>query len=90
MGEWPKLDGLNSRLSADLLLTVGTLAGFVASARQVPRGQKHAEALLNGAIGLSEQLGSKTLSCEGRVDLALCYQRQGMFDLARTTFLAAL
>ncbi|HEX5705575.1 MAG TPA: winged helix-turn-helix domain-containing protein [Pyrinomonadaceae bacterium] len=90
MGEWPKLDGLNSRLSADLLLTVGTLAGFVASARQVPRGQKHAEALLNGAIGLSEQLGSKMLSCEGRVDLALCYQRQGMLDLARATFLAAL
>ena len=89
MGEWPKIDGLNSRLSADLLLTVGTLAGFVASARQVPRGQKHAEALLNGAIGLFEQLGSKTLSAEGRIELALCYEREGIFDLARTTFQAA-
>jgi len=90
MGEWPKLDGLNSRLSADLLLTVGTLAGVVASARQVPRGQKHAEALLNGAIGLFEQLGFRTLSAEGRIELALCYEREGMFDLARTTFLPAL
>jgi tetratricopeptide (TPR) repeat protein len=90
MGEWPKLEGLNSRVSADLLLTVGTLAGFVASARQVPRGQKHAEALLNGAIGLFEQLGSRTLSAEGRIELALCYEREGIFDLARATFPPAL
>lgn len=89
MGEWPKIDGLNSRLSADLLLTVGTLAGFVASARQVPRGQKHAEALLNGAIGLFEQLGSRKLSAKGRIELALCYEREGIFDLARATFPAA-
>lgn len=90
MGEWPKLDELNSQVSADLLLTVGTLAGFVSSARQVPRGQKHAEALLNGAIGLFEQLGFRTLSAEGRIELALCYEREGIFDLARTTFLPAL
>jgi tetratricopeptide (TPR) repeat protein len=89
MGEWPKIDGLNSRVSADLLLTVGTLAGFVASARQVPRGQKHAEALLNGAIGLFEQLGSRTLSAAGRIELAPCYEREGIFDLARTTLSAA-
>ncbi len=89
MGEWPRIDGLNSRLSADLLLTVGTLAGFVSSARQVPRGQKHAEALLNGAIGLFEQLGSKTLSAAGRIELAVCYEREGIFDLARTTLSAA-
>lgn len=90
MGEWPKLDGLNSRLAADLLLTTGTLAGFVASTRQLSIGQKHAEALLNGAIGLFEQLGFRTLSAEGRIELALCYQREGMFNLARTTFQAAL
>ncbi len=90
MGEWPKIDGLNSPLSADLLFTVGTLAGFVASARQVPRGQKHAEELLNGAIGLFEHLGSRTLSAEARIELALCYQREGMLDLARTTLQAAL
>jgi DNA-binding winged helix-turn-helix (wHTH) protein len=90
MGDWPKLDGLNARVSADLLLTTGTLAGFVSSARQVLRGQKHAEALLNGAIGLFEQLGFKELSAEGRIELALCYEREGTFDLARTTFPPAL
>jgi DNA-binding winged helix-turn-helix (wHTH) protein len=90
IGEWPKLDRLNSRVSADLLLTVGGLAGLTSSARQVPRGQKQAEALLNGAIGLFEQLGFRTLSAEGRIELALCYEREGIFDFARTTFLPAI
>lgn len=90
VGQWPKLDGLNCQVSADLLLTVGRLAGLASSARQVPSGQRHAEALLNGAIGLLEQLGFRTLSAEGRIDLALCYEREGIFNLARTTFLASL
>lgn len=90
MGDWPKLVGLNPSLSADLLITAGTLAGYAASARQVPRGQKHAEALLNGAIGLFDQVGAMTLSAEGRIELALCYEREGILDLALTTFPAAL
>jgi tetratricopeptide (TPR) repeat protein len=56
----------------------------------VPRGQKHAEALLNGAIGLFDQLGARTLSAEGRIELALCYEREGILDLALTTFPVAL
>lgn len=90
MGEWPRLDGLSPHSSGDLLFTVGALAGGVASTRQVPKGQKHAEALLSGAVGLFEQLGSKTLSAEGRIELAFCYYREGMFDLARSTLIAAL
>jgi TolB-like protein len=90
VGEWPRLEGLSPHSSADLLLTVGTLAGWVANTRQVPRGQKQAEELLNGAIALFEQLGSKTQSAEGRIALSLCYHREGLFDLARTTLLAAL
>ncbi len=90
LGEWPKLEGLSSHSSADLLLTVGTLAGWVASTRQVPRGQKHAEELLNGAIALFQQLGAKTCSAEGRIGLGFCYYREGLFDLARSTFQTAL
>jgi DNA-binding winged helix-turn-helix (wHTH) protein/predicted negative regulator of RcsB-dependent stress response len=90
MGEWPRLDALSPYSSGDLLYTAGVLAGGMASTRQVPKGQKHAEALLSGAIGLFEQLGSKTLSAEGRIELAYCYYREGMFDLARSTLMAAL
>lgn len=90
MGGWPRLLSLGPHSSGDLLFTTGTLAGGVASTRQVPKGQKHAEALLSGAVGLFEQLGLKPLSAEGRIELAYCYYREGMFDLARATLVAAL
>jgi len=89
-GEWPRLEGLSPQSAADLLFTAGALAGWLASTRQVPRGQKHSAALLNGAIGLFEQLGSKSRSAEGRIELACCYYREGFFDLGRTTLLSAL
>ncbi len=84
-GEWPSIDGLSPQSSADLLLTTGALAGWIASTRQVPRGQKHAEALLNGAVALFKQLSSKARVAEGRIELAHCYYRQGLYDLARAT-----
>ena len=89
-GEWPRLEGLGPHSAADLLFTAGALAGWVASTRQVPKGQKHSEALLNGAIGIFEQLGSKSQSAEGRIELASCYYREGLFDLGRSTLLSAL
>lgn len=89
-GELPRLEGLSADSSADLLFTAGALAGWVASTRQVPRGQKHAEALLNGSIALFEQLGLKTHSAEGRIELAYCYYRQGLYDLARSTLQTSL
>ena len=89
-GDWPNLFGLTPESSADLLLTAGTVAGHVGSTRQIARAQKHCAALLNGAIGICEQIGSRVLSAEGQVQLALCYQREGMFDLALTTAQSAL
>src|SRR5678816_4098701 len=58
--------------------------------RDRPKIQKHAEALLNGAIGTSEQLGLKRQSAEGQMELSVCYWREGLFDLARKTLLAVL
>ncbi len=90
IGQWPILDGLTPYSSVDLLFTAGRLAGNVGSTRQLPRIQKHAEALLNGAIGISEQLGLKRQSAEGQMELSVCYWREGLFDLARNTLLAVL
>jgi DNA-binding winged helix-turn-helix (wHTH) protein/tetratricopeptide (TPR) repeat protein len=89
-GEWPRVEGLNPQSSADLLLTAGVLGGRLANSRQIPRGQTHAEGLLNGAIGLFEQLGLKARVIECRSELGRCYDRQGMFDLARENYLANL
>lgn len=90
IGQWPILDGLTPHSSLDLLFTAGRLAGYVGSTRQLPKIQKHAEALLNGAIGISEQLGLKRQSAEGQLELSVCYWREGLFDLARDTLVAVL
>ena len=90
LGDWPKQEGLGSWAAAELLLTAGTLNGWVASTRQIVGGQKCAERLLSGAIVLFDHLGDKTRSAEGRVELGYCYYRQGLFDLARITLRSAL
>jgi DNA-binding winged helix-turn-helix (wHTH) protein/tetratricopeptide (TPR) repeat protein len=84
-GEWPKVDGLDERSCADLLFTAGELAGCLASTKQLPRGQKDGEALLNGSIAMFEQLSSRSRAAEARIELALCYYRQGHFELGRST-----
>jgi DNA-binding winged helix-turn-helix (wHTH) protein len=85
LGKWPKLDLFNPYTAADLLFTLGILFGCIASSRKINYGHKHAEAFLNGSIALFEQLGIKSRSVEGRVELARCYYRQGFFDIARET-----
>jgi DNA-binding winged helix-turn-helix (wHTH) protein/tetratricopeptide (TPR) repeat protein len=89
-GEWPILDDLNQRSSADLLFTAGELAGCVASTKQLPDGQRHGEALLSGSIAIFEQLKSKRRAAEARIELALCYYRQGLFDLGRSILVKVL
>lgn len=90
LGEWPRQEGLSAAAAADLLLTAGTLNGWIASTRQIVGGQKCAERLLSGAIVLFDHLGEKALAAEGRVELGYCYYRQGLFDLARNTLRASL
>ena len=90
VGDWPKQEGLGSWAAAELLLTAGTLNGWVASTREIVGGQKSAERLLSGAIVLFDHLGDKNRSAEGRVELGFCYYRQGLFDLARNTLRTAL
>jgi DNA-binding winged helix-turn-helix (wHTH) protein/tetratricopeptide (TPR) repeat protein len=90
VGSWPKLIGMDSKSCADLLFTAGEVAGFVASAAQLPLGQKNAELLLSGSITLFEQLGSRMRVAEGQIELALSYYRQGKFDLGRSSFKAVL
>jgi tetratricopeptide (TPR) repeat protein len=84
-GKWPRLDALNPYTAADLLFTVGTLLGAIAGTRRMIHGHRRAEAFLNGAVALFEQLGMKTRSVETRAELARCYYRQGQFEIARET-----
>ncbi len=82
-GKWPKLDSLNPYTAADLLLTLGTLLGSVAGTKKIIHGHTYAQALLNGAVALFEQLGLTSGSAEARIESARCYYKQGLFDIAR-------
>lgn len=90
IGEWPKQSGLSQAAAAELLLTAGTLNGWVASTTETAGGQKSAERLLSGAIALFDHSGATVRSAEGRVELGFCYYRQGLFDLARKTLRSSL
>lgn len=89
-GKWPRLDVLNAYAAADLLFTAGNLFGWIAGSSQMMNGHKYAEAFLNGAVALFEQLGIKSHSLEAQVELARCYYRQGLLDLAKETISTAL
>ena len=89
-GSWPKLEGLNQSSCGDLLFTAGELAGFVASTKQLPRGQRHSEQLLVGSLTLFEQLGFRRRAAEAKIELALCYYRQGLFEIGRPILLHVL
>ena len=89
-GDWPKIEGLSPYSAADLLFTTGSLVGCLSSTGRIQKGQKHAEDLLSGSIGIFEHGGAKRRSAEARIELALSYYRQGMFALARNTLLRVL
>jgi tetratricopeptide (TPR) repeat protein len=89
-GVWPNLNDLRAHVAADLLFTTGSLTGCLSSTGAIQKGQKHAEDLLSGSIGIFEHLGAKRRAAEGRIELALSYYRQGMFSLSRNLLLRVL
>ena len=83
LGKWPTLHNLNPYTAADLLFTLGIFFGCIAGSKKIIQGHKYGEAFLNGSVAIFEQLGLKSRSVEARVELARCYYRQGVFDIAR-------
>jgi tetratricopeptide (TPR) repeat protein len=90
IGDRPKLNGLDQPQRAELLLRVGTLSGWLGSARQIPGAQEIAKDLISESSGVFGQLGLVEKVAETQVDLGICYWREGALDEARITFDAAL
>ncbi|MGH9871443.1 MAG: tetratricopeptide repeat protein [Pyrinomonadaceae bacterium] len=90
VGERPKLEGLEQGVQADLLLRVGALSGWIGSARQIPGAQEIAKDLISEGATIFEKLGMAEKVAEARVDLGICYWREGALDEARITFDDAL
>jgi tetratricopeptide (TPR) repeat protein len=81
----PQTSNLTGQAKAELLLRTGTLTGWVGSAKQIPGSQEAAKDLISESIGLFERLGFPEKVAEARVDLAICYWREGALDEARVT-----
>ena len=81
----PQISGLTEHPKAELLLRSGTLTGWVGSAKQIPGAQEAAKDLISESVALFEHLGFPEKVAEARVDLAICYWREGALDEARVT-----
>lgn len=90
IGDRPNLDGLDGAISAEVLLRVGALSGWIGSASQIPGAQETAKDLISESSAIFEELGLTEKVAETRIDLGICYWREGALDEARITFDDAL
>lgn len=90
IGERPNVSGLSVLGRAEVFLRAGALSGWLGSARQIMGAQEFAKDLLSEAARIFEDLHLPERSAEARVDLAICYWREGAFDEARVTLNNAL
>jgi tetratricopeptide (TPR) repeat protein len=81
----PDTAGLPQDAEAELLLRTGTLTGWLGSAKQIAGAQEAAKDLISESASIFETLGNTEKIAEARVDLAICYWREGALDEARVT-----
>jgi len=81
----PVLSGLDPHAKGELLLRTGTLTGWIGSAKQIPGAQETAKDLVSASASIFAELGIREKEAEARVDLAICYWREGALDEARVT-----
>lgn len=90
VGLRPALEGLTERTAADVLLRVGALSGWLASAAQDKEAQRAAKDLISESITRFETLGESARAAAAQSDLGYCYWREGAFDEARIVYADAL
>jgi tetratricopeptide (TPR) repeat protein len=85
LGERPATNGLRPEAEAEILLRAGALTGWLGSAKQIAGSQELAKDLISESASLFAKLGLSEKAAEARVDLAICYWREGGLDEARIT-----
>jgi tetratricopeptide (TPR) repeat protein len=88
--ESPHVDGLDETQTAEVLLRIGAIAGWLGSTDQTAGGQETAKNILTRSIEIFERLQKADQVAEARGDLAICYHREGAWDEARIQLRTAL
>jgi tetratricopeptide (TPR) repeat protein len=86
IGERPVVAGLELPTKAELLLRVGSLSGWIGSARQMANAQEFAKDLIAESARIFAALGQQEKVVEAQTDLAICYWRAGALDEAAVWF----
>jgi tetratricopeptide (TPR) repeat protein len=79
----PAVENLSDANKAEMMLRVGSLAGWLATVKQIPGGHEFAKNIITGSVELFDRLGDAQKTAEAQGDLALCYWREGAHDEAR-------
>jgi DNA-binding NtrC family response regulator/tetratricopeptide (TPR) repeat protein len=90
VGARPRLDGLDQRAQAGVLLRAGSLTSAIGSANQIEGSQEIARVLLSESRERFEAFGERARAGEALTELAYSYCREGLFDKARMTLRDAL
>jgi tetratricopeptide (TPR) repeat protein len=90
IGEEPRLEGLDEQVQGDVLLRAGSLTGWIGNAQQISGAQEIAKDLITRSTTIFENSGLTERVAETRVDLAICYWREGAVDEARVTLQAVI
>ncbi|MEK6281334.1 MAG: helix-turn-helix domain-containing protein [Acidobacteriota bacterium] len=90
IGVRPEVDALSPVAQAGVFLRAGTLSGWIGSFRQITGAQESAKDLISEAARIFEENDSQEHLAEARVELAICYWREGALDEARVTLDEAL
>jgi tetratricopeptide (TPR) repeat protein len=89
-GEAPETVGLYSSVTAEVLLCVGILTGWIGNRNEIKVAQEQAKNLITQSIALYESIGDVKKMAAARAELAYCYWREGALDEARIMFNEAL
>ena len=90
VGEPPDIQDLHPSVAAEVLLCVGILTGWIGSKEGIEQAQELAKNYIGKGITFYESVGDKRKVAAARVELAICYWREGALDEARVMFREAL
>jgi tetratricopeptide (TPR) repeat protein len=88
--ERPVLDGLSEEMTAEVLLRVGVLIGWLGSTRQIKGAQETAKNLISESITRFGALQDTEKVAEAQMEVGHCYWREGALDDARVWLKEAL
>jgi tetratricopeptide (TPR) repeat protein len=83
IGEHPNIAGLERSIAGEVLLRAGVLTGWIGDKRQIENSQEMAKNLISQSIAVFESLSFPKKILEARIELSVCYWREGAYDDAR-------